>query len=72
MAVLGKITYKMIIVKDQDHKVKSDLKSRSKITGLEMILDQDHLKSDLRSKITSSHRLLVECKPLEIFLLTQL
>jgi len=40
----------MIIVKDQDHKVKSDLKSRSK--GLEMILDQDHLKSDLRSKIT--------------------
>jgi len=27
----------MIIVKDQDHKVKSDLKSRSKITGLEMI-----------------------------------
>jgi len=30
--VLGKITCKMIIVKDQDHKVKTDLKSRSKIT----------------------------------------
>jgi len=34
----------MIIVIDQDHKVKSDLKSRSKVTGLEMILDQDHFK----------------------------
>jgi len=30
--VLGKITCKMIIVKDQDHKGKTDLKSRSKIT----------------------------------------
>jgi len=48
----------MILVKDQDHNVKSDLKSRSKITGvtgLEMILDQDHLKSDLRSKITQTY-----------------
>jgi len=29
--------------------VKIDLKSRSKITGLEMILDQDHFATDLRS-----------------------
>ena len=36
----------MIIVKDHDHKVKTDLKSRSKITGLDMISDQDHLTSD--------------------------
>jgi len=27
--------------------VKSDLKSRSKITGLEMILDQDQFATDL-------------------------
>jgi len=53
--VLGKITCKMIIVKDQDDKAKTDLKSRSKITGLEMISDQDHLISDPRSKITQTY-----------------
>jgi len=35
--------------------VKTDLKSRSNITGLEMILDQDHFATDLRSKITQTY-----------------
>jgi len=42
-------------LKDQDYTVKSDLKSRSKINGQEMILDQDHLTSDLKSKTTQAY-----------------
>jgi len=45
----------MIIVKDQDHKVKTDLKSKSKITWLKMISDQYYLISDPRSKITQTY-----------------
>jgi len=40
----------MILVTDQDPKVGSDKKSRSKITGLEMILDRDLYTSGLKIK----------------------
>ena len=51
----------VILVIDQDHQVESDRKSRSKITGLETILDHDHFTRRPKITQTYSYNTAVQC-----------